>query len=72
MESLMFDAVVSGVDPTTGQGPRPGRAVALHEDATAKKITPKASEADYAALMAAIAAGGGDDGVNPGVTRSRS
>ena len=37
-------------------------------DETAKKITPKASEADYAALMAAIAAGGGDDGVNPGDT----
>ena len=38
------------------------------EDETAKKIEPKASEADYEALMAAIAAGGGDDGVNPGDT----
>ena len=38
------------------------------EDETTKKITPKASEADYAALMAAIEAGGGDDGVNPGDT----
>ena len=38
------------------------------EDETAKKITPKASDADYEALMAAIAAGGGDDGVNPGDT----
>ena len=38
------------------------------EDATEKKITPKASDADYDALMAAIAEGGGDDGVNPGDT----
>ena len=38
------------------------------EDETAKKIEPKASAADYEALMAAIAAGGGDDGVNPGDT----
>ena len=38
------------------------------EDDTAKKITPKSSDADYEALKAAIAAGGGDDGVNPGDT----
>ena len=48
---------------------RAGRAVAsTFVDATAKKIEPKASAADYEALMAAIAAGGGDDGVNPGDT----
>ena len=69
MESLMFDAVVSG-DSANGPGTRTSAAVlSLYiEDETAKKITPKASEADYAALMAAIAAGGGDDGVNPGDT----
>ena len=69
MESLMFDAVVSG-DKANGPGTRMSAAVlSLYiEDATAKKITPKASEADYAALMAAIEAGGGDDGVNPGDT----
>ena len=69
MESLMFDAVVSG-DSANGPGTRPSPAVlSLYiEDATEKLITPKASEADYAALMAAIAAGGGDDGVNPGDT----
>ena len=69
MESLMFDAVVSG-DSANGPGTRPSQAVlSLYiEDATEKKITPKASAADYAALMAAIAAGGGDDGVNPGDT----
>ena len=39
------------------------------DDETATKITPKASTADYEALMAAIAAGGGEDGVvNPGET----
>ena len=69
MESLMFDAVVSG-DSENGPGTRTSAAVlSLYiDDETAKKITPKASEADYAALMAAIAAGGGDDGVNPGDT----
>ena len=69
MESLMFNAVVSG-DPANGPGTRTSEGVlSLYlEDETAKKITPKASEADYAALMAAIAAGGGDDGVNPGDT----
>ena len=70
MESLMFDAVVSG-DPDNGPGTRSSPAVlSLNiEDATKKLITPKASEADYVALMAAIAAGGGDDGVvNPGET----
>ena len=67
MESLMFDAVVSG-DSDNGPGTLASAGVlSLYiEDATTKKITPKASEADYAALMAAIAAGGGDDGVNPG------
>ena len=69
MESLMFDAVVSG-DSDNGPGTLTSAGVlSLYiEDETAKKITPKASEADYAALMAAIAAGGGDDGVNPGDT----
>ena len=68
-ESLMFDAVVSG-DSDNGPGTRTSAAVlSLYiEDETAKKITPKASEADYEALMAAIAAAGGDDGVNPGDT----
>ena len=59
MESLMFDAVVSG-DSDNGPGTLTSTGVlSLYiEDETAKKITPKASEADYAALMAAIAAGG--------------
>ena len=69
MEALMFNAVVSG-DSANGPGTRTSEGVlSLYlADETAKKITPKASEADYAALMAAIAAGGGDDGVNPGDT----
>ncbi len=69
MESLMFDAVVSGAS-VNGPGTLTSAGVlSLYiEDETAKKITPKASEADYAALMAAIAAGGGDEGVNPGDT----
>ena len=69
IESLMFDAVVTG-DSANGPGTRTSAGVlSLYiEDETEKKITPKATEADYAALMAAIAAGGGDDGVNPGDT----
>ena len=69
MESLMFDAVVTG-DSANGPGTLTSAAVlSLYiDDETAKKITPKASAADYTALMAAIAAGGGDDGVNPGDT----
>ena len=69
MEMLVFDATVSGEDGN-GPGTRMSAGVLSLgiEDATAKKIAPKASEADYATLMAAIAAGGGDDGVNPGDT----
>ena len=68
-DTLMFDAVVSG-DSNIG----PGTSMSANvlsltiEDETATKITPKASAADYEALMAAIAAGGGEDGVNPGDT----
>ena len=48
MESLMFDAVVSG-ESANGPGTLTSAAVlSLYiEDGTAKKITPKASEADY-------------------------
>ena len=37
-------------------------------DATAKKITPKATDADYDNIKAAIAEGAGEDGLNPGET----
>ena len=69
MESLMFDAVVSG-ESANGPGTLTSAGVlSLYiEDATTKKIEPKASAADYEALMAVIAAGGGEDGVNPGDT----
>ena len=69
MESLMFDATVSG-ESNKGPGTRMSAAVlSLYiEDNTAKKITPKASEADYDGIKAAIAAGAGDDGLNPGET----
>ena len=71
MESLMFDAVVSG-ESDNGPGTLTSAGVlSLYiEDATAKKIAPKATEADYDAIKAAIAAGAGDDGLNPGDTVS--
>ena len=58
MESLMFDATVSG-DSKTGTETRSSAGVLMLyiEDNTAKKITPKASEADYDGIKAAIAAG---------------
>ena len=63
MESLMFDAVVSG-DSANGPGTRPSPAVlSLYiEDATEKKITPKASDEDYDRIKAATA------DLNPGET----
>ena len=68
-DTLMFDATVSGEEANgTETSPSPGVLSLMITDATTPKITPKASTADYEALMAAIAAGGGDDGVNPGDT----
>ena len=68
-ESLMFNAVVTG-DSDNGPGARTSEGVlSLYlEDETAKKITPKATEADYDAIKAAIAEGAGEDGLNPGDT----
>ena len=68
-ESLMFNAVVTG-DSANGPGTRTSEGVlSLYlEDETAKKITPKATEADYDAIKAAIAGGAGEDGLNPGDT----
>ena len=68
-ESLMFNAVVTG-DSANGPGTRTSEGVlSLYlEDETAKKITPKATEADYDAIKAAIAEGAGEDGLNPGDT----
>ena len=66
MESLMFDAEVSG-DSANGPGTLTSAAVlSLYiEDDTTPKITPKTSEADYDAIKAVIAAAAGDDGLNP-------
>ena len=63
MESLMFDAVVSG-DSANGPGTRTSAGVlSLYiDDATAKKITPKSSDADYDRIKAATA------DLNPGDT----
>ena len=70
METLMFDATVSG-DATQGTETRMVAGVLSIgiEDATEKKIEPKATEADYEAIKEAIAAGAGDDEMlNPGET----
>ena len=67
MESLMFDAVVSG-ESTNGPGTRTSAGVLSFyiEDDTTKKIEPKATEADYDRIKAAIAEAAGEEGLNPG------
>ena len=69
MESLMFDAMVSGDSKIGPETSTSAGVLSLYiEDNTAKKIEPKATEADYDGIKAAIAAGAGDDGLNPGET----
>ena len=68
METLMLDATVSG-EPANGTETSTSAGVlTLHiVDATEKSITPKATDADYDRIKAAIAAGAGDDEMlNPG------
>ena len=69
METLMFDATVSGemangTETSTSEG-----VLSLGiEDATDKRIEPKATDVAYPAITGAIDAGAGDDGLNPGET----
>ena len=66
-ETLMLHLEVMGEE---GNGP--GKSTGMFEimitDATAKKIAPKATDADYDNIKAAIAEGAGEDGLNPGET----
>ena len=69
MESLMFDAVVSGEMANGTETSTSAGVLSLYiEDNTTKKIEPKATEADYQGIKDAIAAGAGDEGLNPGET----
>ena len=71
MESLMFDATVSGVAANGTETSASAGILSLYiEDGTTRKIEPKATEADYDGIKAAIAAGAGDEGLNPGETVS--
>ena len=69
METLVLNATVSGeaangTDTSTSDG-----VLSLNiGDATDKIIEPKTTDADYDGIKAAIAAGAGDDGLNPGDT----
>ena len=67
MESLMFDAVVSG-DAANGPGTLASTGVlSLYiDDATTKKIEPKAEADAYPPITEAIEAGAGEEGLNPG------
>ena len=69
MEMLVLSATVSGEKANGTETSTSDGVLSLYiDDATDPQITPKSSDADYDALMAAIAAAGGDDGVNPGDT----
>ena len=69
METLVLNATVSGemangTETSTSEG-----VLSLGiMDNTEKRIEPKATEADYQGIMDAIAAGAGDEGLNPGET----
>ena len=71
MESLMFDAEVSG-ESANGPGTLTSAGVlslTINDDTT-PKITPKATDADYDAIKAVIAAAAGEDGMlNRGTRR---
>ena len=67
MEMLVFDAVVSG-DRLVGTETRTSTGVLSLgiEDATTKKIWTKSQDDAYPKITAAIEAGAGDEGLNPG------
>ncbi|MDE0006109.1 MAG: hypothetical protein OXQ29_25750, partial [Rhodospirillaceae bacterium] len=65
MEMLMLSLDVTGEDQYGG-GSSSGSFSIDIVDATEKMITPKHSEADYDKIKAAIAAGAGEEGLNPG------
>ena len=71
MESLMFDATVSG-DSDNGPGTSMSAGVlSLYiDDATTKKIEPNAEADAYPSITAAIESGAGEEGLNPGETFS--
>ena len=67
MESLMFDATVSGDSKTGTETSTSAGVLSLTiEDATAKRIEPKSADEATAVVEAAMKAGGGDEGLNPG------
>ena len=61
----MLSLDVTG-EETYGEGSSSGNFSISIEDTTAKQIEPKATDADYDKIKAAIAAGAGEDGLNPG------
>ena len=67
MESLMFDATVSGDSKTGTETSTSAGVLSLTiEDATPKRIEPKSADEATAVVEAAMKAGGGDEGLNPG------
>ena len=67
MEYLVLNLEVSG-DSKKGTETSTGMFSIGIVDATDKKIEPKATEADYQRIMDAMAAGAGDEGLNPNET----
>ena len=69
METLVLNATVSGLAANGTETSTSDGILSLDiGDATDKIIEPKTTDADYDGIKAAIAAGAGDDGLNPGDT----
>ena len=66
MEEIMLDLVMMGDSDTNGAGSSTGMFSIMVVDETVKKIAPKTQDEAYPKIEAAIAAGSGDDGLNPG------
>ena len=67
MESLMFDATVSGDSKTgTETSMSAGVLTLAIGDATTKKIEPKATDVAYPVITGAMEAAAGEEGLNPG------
>ena len=67
MEMLVFDAVVAGEDDNGTETRTSMGVLSLAiEDATEKLVWAKSQDDVYAALLAAMSTGKGDDGLNPG------
>ena len=65
-EDIVLNLVVSGSDPDLGSGTSTGTFTIAAVDKTTKQVEPKDEADAYPVIMAAMEAGAGDEGFNPG------